>query len=280
MRRRSIFRKPKQCRSSEKSFQRRFETLESRTLLAVFNLTPAAGDAGLRAAILAADTNGDPSNTINLAAGKYLLTDTSAGDLVINSGASPLTIAGAKESTTIIEPSPTVSWKTRIFDIEGSGTVTFKNLTIEGGNLQAAPGNNPVTAQGGGLLVDGGQVKLSNVAVVKNVAHGATGIGGGGGAAGGSGQQPGPGGGGQKGFDAQGGGIFLAGGTLDLLSSQVTGNQAIGGAGGAGGKGAQVRRAPRVPPARLAATAPMASIPAAMEEMAHRARKGAKGTPD
>ncbi len=84
------------CRPTRKSSRNRssggfsgvrFETLESRTLLSVFNLKASAGDAGLRAAILAADTNGDLSNTINLAAGKYLLTNAGAGNILIQSGA-------------------------------------------------------------------------------------------------------------------------------------------------------------------------------------------------
>ena len=138
MSRRGSSRKPSRERSSRGYFRARFETLESRTLLAVFNLTAAGGDAALRSAIQAADSNVDTGNTINLAAGNYLLTNTADGGILIQSGnPHTLTIVGKAATTTIIEPAPTAPWNNRIFDVEGSNTtVVFENLTIEGGNFR------------------------------------------------------------------------------------------------------------------------------------------------
>ncbi len=63
------------------------EGLEIRINPAVFNVVAATADGAtgsLRDAIDQSDTNGDASNTINLAAGTYSLTDTAVGDLLIN----------------------------------------------------------------------------------------------------------------------------------------------------------------------------------------------------
>ena len=52
----------------------RFEPLECRRMLAVFNVTAAVADGAagsLRTALVAAASNADTSNTINLAAGSY-----------------------------------------------------------------------------------------------------------------------------------------------------------------------------------------------------------------
>jgi hypothetical protein len=51
------------------------EALEARCAPAVFNPLPDADAASLRDAIAQADSNGDVSNTIMLAAGEYELTD-------------------------------------------------------------------------------------------------------------------------------------------------------------------------------------------------------------
>ncbi len=82
MSRRRSFRKSPRDRSTRGFFRARFQTLESRTLLAVFAPMTAAD---LQTDIHLADTNGAASNTIDLAAVNYLLT--SGALLIDNSGA-------------------------------------------------------------------------------------------------------------------------------------------------------------------------------------------------
>ena len=89
-------------------------------------------------------------------------------------------------------------------------------------------------ALGGGLLIDGGTVSLTHVAVKGDEAEGAAGAAG---AAGGKAQAPGDGGAGKPG---RGGGIYLANGTLVLKDSTISHDLALGGAGGAGGAAAQI----------------------------------------
>ncbi len=93
-------------------------------------------------------------------------------------------------------------------------------------------------ALGGGLLIDGGNVALSNVAVMNNAASGGAGADG---SVGRSATQAyptgGPGAAGGAGGNARGGGIYLASGNLTLTNDLIQGNVAQGGAGGAGGRG-------------------------------------------
>ena len=146
--------------------------MEGRVAPATFNPLPSAADGtsqSLRGSLLTADSNGDASNTISLAAGTYSLTDTTAGNLLIQDTAGGVAsktfiIAGQSASSTIVTGGS--GWNDRVFQIvSASGaavTVTFQNVTIEGGDAQNA---------GGGLLIDGGQVALSNVSVSGNVAR-------------------------------------------------------------------------------------------------------------
>ncbi len=113
--------------------------------------------------------------------------------------------------------------------LELNGNVVLENLAIEGGKVQAS---SKATAEGGGLLIDDGNVTLINVSVSNNSAQGANGATGTG-AKGGS--NSGPNGG--MGTDAYGGGIYLASGTLSLINCNVNNNKAIGGDGGEGGHG-------------------------------------------
>ena len=86
------------------------EELEGRLAPATFNPLPSAVDGtsqSLRSAILTADTNGDSSNTISLAAGTYSLADATAGNLLIQDTASGVasktfTLVGQSASSTII----------------------------------------------------------------------------------------------------------------------------------------------------------------------------------
>src|SRR5436305_1409453 len=83
------------------------EMLEDRTSPAVFTVTNfSEGPGGLRDAILQANANSDASNTINLQAANYQLTNAAAGNLLIaNTAALPsktLTIAGVGQNSSII----------------------------------------------------------------------------------------------------------------------------------------------------------------------------------
>ncbi len=145
-----------------------------------------------------------------------------------------LIIVGAGLAKTIVQPGSqpgplnlTQPWTYRIATIVGGAglTVALDRLTITGGH-------DTVDAEGGGILVAGGEVTVSNAAVSGNAAGGARG---GNGANGGTGA----GAGAHNGGKAQGGGIYLASGTLNIINSSISGNAVIGGAGGQGGAGAQ-----------------------------------------
>ncbi len=178
----------------------------------------------LREAVLAADNDGSPgtgTDTIQLSAGTYTLTvpntaghevSDQQGDLNITNTAHALVIQG----TTDANGSPTTIIKQtvvdRVFQIVDPGTtVTFKNLIIEGGNAQddgsfgAAAGTS--TAQGGGILDDGGNVTLSNVVVQSNLATAG------------------------NDFAGQGGGIYAQNGALTINNSVIQSNLARGGDG-------------------------------------------------
>lgn len=210
------------------------EPLEARRCLAVFNV-PA--DMALAAAISTADSNADSNNTINLAAGTYQVTDQV---IQASSPSKSLLIAGAGSGSTTI----TANQSGRVFEIVGSN-VGFQNLTITGGKA-SDNGHGGNTAEGGGLLIDGGTVALSRVNMSGNQAAGANGN---------AGANGGPG---TPGANADGGGIYFAQGTLILKNSTLTNNSAIGGNGGAGGIGGPVQgalsvaREPMEPPARPA----------------------------
>src|SRR5258708_33665703 len=91
------------------AFQPRLEELESRLAPATFTPQPSTVDGArlsLRDAINSADSNGDASNTILLAAGTYTLSDTLAGNLQIQDTAAglsskTLTIVGQGSANTI-----------------------------------------------------------------------------------------------------------------------------------------------------------------------------------
>src|SRR5262249_26736195 len=123
----------------------------------------ASGHISLRSAIQAANAKGG-NNTITLPAGTFTLTipgvdenNAATGDLDINS---KLTIKGKNASQTIIDGNNL----DRVFQILG-GKVSISNVTIQHGRATI----------GGGLLNSGGQVSLSSVAIVNNLAIGTTG---------------------------------------------------------------------------------------------------------
>jgi hypothetical protein len=210
----------------------RLELLEDRLAPAVFTpttlsdgVTPDGTVNTLRDAIIAANRdNGADTDTIRLSAGTYKLTminiadnhdvESSQGDLNILNTKHALVIQGTTDAngkpTTIIDQ--TVADRVfQILDLDNgpAPTVTFKDLIIQGGNARddGSPGGvaGKSVAQGGGILVDGGKVTLSNVVVQSNQAtSGAT-------------------------FFAQGGGIFVGFGTLTLNNSVIQNNGAVGG---------------------------------------------------
>jgi hypothetical protein len=175
----------------------------------VGNFYPLPFDSSLRAAVNAADFNTFAVNIITLSISSlpYVV---SAGQLLIdNTSGLPskaLTIVGQGESSSVIDAGGT----SRVFEIMGSNSgllVAFQSLAIEGGDTTNDAGlglaGNP--ALGGGLLIDGGTVSLTTVALMNNAANGAAG------ASGATGQQAtkahptgGPGGNGGNGDDAPG----------------------------------------------------------------------------
>ncbi len=217
------------------------ELLEERLAPAIFNVLPTVTDGSigsLRYAIDQANGNNDASNTINLAAGNYQLTDTTDGNLLIQDLAGipskTLKIIGAGDTKSFIEPASS-SWKTRIFEVIGktgaSVSVVFSNLQISGGKAHDGGVVGGTAALGGGLLIQGANVTLKDVWVNGNSARGGPG------AQGLPGVGSVPGGPGGAGGNAKGGGIYLAGGKLTLTGSVLNDDYADGGTGGAGGGG-------------------------------------------
>ncbi|MDZ8082884.1 MAG: hypothetical protein RMX35_27945 [Nostoc sp. DcaGUA01] len=129
----------------------------------------------MRAAIIAANTNGDTSDTINLAAGNYTLSlvganeDAAAtGDLDITNGS--ITIVGAGVGSTSI----TANQIDRVFQVLTGATLTLSELTISGGK-----------ATNGGGIYNSGTLAVSNATIADNLAAGVPLNNGGRGAAGG-----------------------------------------------------------------------------------------------
>jgi hypothetical protein len=192
----------------------------------------------LRSAIVTADSNSSPANTINITS-SITLTDAAAGQLMIENATSTpksLTIEGQGSRPSETNLSASSSLNSRVLEIvkAGTGSVTLilKDLTISGGHAHNGGALGGAAALGGGLLIDGGSVTLSHAVVTRNDATGSEGASG---AAGGSGQT---GGSGHDGAAARGGGIYLASGRLSLFDFTIESNGAEGGRGGAGGNGA------------------------------------------
>lgn len=143
------------------------ERLEQKIAPAIFNVTAAAVDGAtgsLRKAIIDANTNGDASNTITLAAGTYNLTLAGAGenaaatgDLDIFGSTKTLTITGASAATTIINGGQL----DRVFDINGA-TVNLANVTVQGGQVHER-GGGIHTSNGANLTVTNSIVKNNTV---------------------------------------------------------------------------------------------------------------------
>jgi hypothetical protein len=193
----------------------------------------------LRAAITTVNAS-STNDTINVAAGTYALTGAAldnanvSGDLDITKATGNLSIIGAGAGTTTIDGATL----DRVFHINAgaAGTVTIQNLTIQNGRA-SDNGTGATEAHGGAILLQQGNLTLSNVAISNNSAQGANG------AAGAAGitattpiapnGQPGT-----AGAGAAGGGLYVSGGTVQITGCTLAGNSATGGSGGAGGAGA------------------------------------------
>jgi hypothetical protein len=202
---------------------------------------PAPSYASLSTAISRADSDASANDTIMLEAGIYALSSSTPGPLLIEDTSSTvtsktITIVGQGAGSTIIVPNDPKGWDSRIFEIlSKSGslvTVYFQDLTIQGGTATNSGILSGTAALGGGLLIDGGMVALTSVDLVNNIAWGAPGTAGSNGT-----NKAQRGGNGGPGKEAEGGGIYLAGGTLSLNDTTFSQDFAWGGRGGAGGKG-------------------------------------------
>jgi len=205
-----------------------------------FNPTPdptADGSSNsLRHAIRAANASGQDC-LIQLQSGTYTLTiinstgqenGAAQGDLDITGRGHTLTVSGRGAGVSIVNGNSI----DRVFQVLGGANANFNKLTIEGGIARddgaAHVLPTSTTAEGGGLLVQGGgHVTLSQVSLTRNQAVGGLGTDGvstkSSAAAAGSG-----------GKLAEGGGLFLANGAISLTRSQVSANAAIAGSGGNG----------------------------------------------
>ncbi|MBV8358348.1 MAG: hypothetical protein JO189_10485, partial [Deltaproteobacteria bacterium] len=219
-----------------------FLLLNSRTSHAACSFKPAPDPTvdgsphSLRHAIQMANASGQ-NCLIQLQAGTYTLTirntngqdNTAAeGDLDITDSGHTVTIQGAGGN---IGPGATIvsgNHIDRVFQVLAGANAVFSKLTIAGGVAEddgtagALPGTT--VAEGGGLLVqNGGHVSLSNVLMRGNQAIAGAG-------ASGTSKT----GRGASGKDAQGGGIFLSSGMVNLTDSKVAQNAVTAGSGGSG----------------------------------------------
>ncbi|MEX1020041.1 MAG: Ig-like domain-containing protein [Litorilinea sp.] len=159
----------------------------------------AEGLCTLRAAVMEANAQAG-NQTIVLGSGVFVLeesastsgnsaADDNQGDLDINES---LVILGSGAEATTVHGNDLDT----VFAVH-NGQVRLENLTISGGNANAANGGQ----EGGGLLVTGGEVTLRQVSITGNTA-------------------------------TNGGGIMHTGGTLRVIESAITGNVATGSGGG------------------------------------------------
>jgi hypothetical protein len=193
----------------------RLEALEDRVTptgsITVTNFTDNGGGTTLRDAVTQADANSSGVFTINLVGGTYTLSQTA-----------PLSLSNAIAGTTIVihgstDPNnPTVineTGKSRVLQVTSGTNVIIDNVTVEHGKAEDAPGGilQNLTAAGGGLLNNGGNVALTNDVFQSNSALAFKFASGG--ASGG----------------AAGGGIFSFNGILTLDTVTLFKNNAAGG---------------------------------------------------
>ncbi|MCA8910962.1 MAG: hypothetical protein KDB82_04615 [Planctomycetes bacterium] len=191
----------------------------------------------LRAHITTSNGN-TGSDTITVVAGTFTLSGAAgensngSGDLdIIRTGGS-LVIEGAGVGQTIIDGGNV----DRVFHVNMSGgaTVTFRDLTIQGGSA-VDNGTNGSEARGAAILNESGSdMTLESVEILTCSTSGAAGAVG---TLGTPGSPPADGGPGGTGAPARGGAIYHAGGTLTLDGCVISTINASGGLGGLGGSG-------------------------------------------
>ncbi len=204
-------------------------------------------DQSLRNDFALAGSNSDPSSVINLV---YATPYTeSAGQILVSNSSGLSTksiqVIGQGSAASVIN----TTGPNRLFVVQGTVGpspnlhLLFQKLALEGGYAidsggLVLPGNPAV---GGGVLVEGGQVAFSSALLKSDRAVGQKGQTGSG-----ASFYGGTGGNGGNGGNAQGGGVFVAAGSLSLSNTQLVNDQAVGGAGGVGGSGGPaVRRTSR-----------------------------------
>ncbi len=195
------------------------EQLEDRSLMATFNVTAGVADGAagsLRAAITAANSNGQ-NDTINLAAGTYVLS--SALPQLSEMGKS-ITFQGDTAANTIVDANNTG----RVFDAYWTVTATFNDLTIKnGGSTGSRPSgagiqgyNSTITIddcviednigyQGGGIAAtSGGSLTITDTIIRDNNTS------------------------------RFGAGLYLNGVTVSISNSEISGNSTASGYDGGG----------------------------------------------
>ncbi|MHB1558088.1 MAG: RHS repeat-associated core domain-containing protein, partial [Isosphaeraceae bacterium] len=189
-----------------------------------------AGGFNLIQAITTAEQDGNTSDTINVPAGTYVVNNLTLQSL--NSGVPKKTLEIVGQGTAANQVVITGGRTSRVFQVANSVKVVFNKIAIEDGKASDGGLVGGTAALGGGLLIDGGSVSLSHASVLNNSAVGIDG------AAGKPAKTFGKAGGaGSKAANADGGGIYLASGTLKITDSTISGNVAQGGKGGKGGPG-------------------------------------------
>ena len=188
-----------------------YDSLERRNLLATFvvNTTadvidPADGLTSLREAVIESNSNGE-DDSIVLAAGTYQLSltgfgedDSQTGDLdILEDGDSSVEFFGDTRETTIIDGLAS----DRVFDIHGTKRVAFYQLTITNGGLEMQEPR--LGRRGAGIKSAFSRVTLDDVVVSSN----------------------------QIGLNGNGGGLYVAGGSVMINNSQFIDNAAANSGG-------------------------------------------------
>jgi hypothetical protein len=229
--------------SRRKKASRLLEHLEGRALLASFTAPTVSA---LIADINAANTAGG-ANTITLTApttSPYLFTTANNA----NSGENFLPVITANDKLTVagngdtLEPAPRHAGA-RFFDVTAGASLTLQNLTLAGGSLV----DSLLPQSGGGAVYNQGALTLSGATLLENMmkpldpaAQDGPAMGGGIWSSGSlilengtivqkndivaSYTNP-------KGYDAFGGGVYIAGGSANISNTTFTGNMAEGGPG-------------------------------------------------
>ena len=183
------------------------ELLEDRRLLATFTVNSGIV-ADLVSAINSANTNGDPSNTIDLT-GTYDLStvnNNTSGPVGLPAITSNLAIVGNASSGAVIERSTAGGTPAfRLLYVSAAGSLSLEDLTLSGGMAQGFAGGSSDQGGGGGggagmggaVYDNGGTFTAEGVTFTNNQAVGGQGgdsgsagsiIGGGGGGQGGAGK--------------------------------------------------------------------------------------------